>query len=115
VEEDGSIFISAVDMEACLAAKRMIDNIVFEPEEGALYYGKVTRVIPIGAFVELVPGKEGMIHIKDLEFKRTEKVEDVLNVGDMTWVKFLGVDERGRLNLSRKDAIREREMQGLKD
>ncbi len=115
VEEDGSIYISSQDIEACRAAKRMIENIGFEPEVGALYYGRVTRVIPIGAFVELVPGKEGMVHIKDLEFKRTEKVEDVLNVGDMTWVKFLGVDDRGRLNLSRKDAIKEREKQGLKD
>ena len=91
----------------------MIQNIVFVPETGALYYGKVTRVIPIGAFVELVPGKEGMVHIKDLEFKRTEKVEDVLNVGDMTWVKCMGTDDRGRLNFSRKDAIREREKAGL--
>lgn len=109
VEEDGSIYISSIDIEACRKAKQMIENIVFEPVVGALYYGKVTRIIPIGAFVELVPGKEGMVHIKDLEFKRTEKVEDVLNVGDMTWVKFLGVDDRGRLNLSRKEALRDRE------
>jgi polyribonucleotide nucleotidyltransferase len=109
VEEDGSIYISAIDIEACRKAKTMIENIVFVPEVGALYYGKVTRIIPIGAFVELVPGKEGMVHIKDLEFKRTEKVEDVLNVGDMTWVKYLGVDDRGRMNLSRKDALKDRE------
>ncbi len=113
VEDDGSIFVSAQDIECCRAAIRMIQNIVFVPETGALYYGKVTRVIPIGAFVELVPGKEGMVHIKDLEFKRTEKVEDVLNVGDMTWVKCMGTDDRGRLNFSRKDAIREREKAGL--
>ena len=88
---------------------------MFEPEVGKLYYGKVVRIIPIGAFVELVPGKDGMVHIKDLEFKRTEKVEDVLNIGDMTWVKVTGIDERGRVNLSRKDALREREKLGLLD
>ncbi|MEG1491843.1 MAG: S1 RNA-binding domain-containing protein, partial [Oscillospiraceae bacterium] len=76
---------------------------------------KVVRIIPIGAFVEMVPGKDGMCHIKDLEFKRTEKVEDVVNVGDMTWVKVVEVDERGRVNLSRKDAMKEREAQGLTD
>ena len=115
VEEDGMVYFSSLDIENCKKAMQMVESIVFVPETGALYYGKVTRIIPIGAFVELVPGKEGMVHIKDLEFKRTEKVEDVLNVGDMTWVKCLGVDERGRLNLSRKDAYREREQQGLKD
>ncbi len=115
IEEDGSIYISSSDIEACRKAKQMVENIIFEPEAGAMYYGKVTKIIPIGAFVELVPGKEGMVHIKDLEFKRTEKVEDVLNVGDYTWVKFMGVDDRGRLNFSRKDALREREQKGLKD
>ncbi|MBQ8930034.1 MAG: polyribonucleotide nucleotidyltransferase [Oscillospiraceae bacterium] len=115
IEEDGSVFISAVDIEACRAAKATIDAIVFVPEIGELYYGKVVRIIPAGAFVELAPGKDGMIRIKDLEFKRTEKVEDVLNVGDMTWVKVMEIDDRGRVNLSRKDAIREREHMGLKD
>jgi len=113
IEDDGSIFISHQDIEACRAAKRTIDNIVFVPEVGKLYFGQCVRVIPIGAFVELVPGKDAMCHIKDLEFKRTEKVEDVLNVGDYTWVKFLGVDDRGRWNISRKDAIKEREAAGL--
>ena len=115
IEDDGSIFIASESIEACRATKQTIDNIVFEPEVGALYYGKVVRIIPIGAFVELVPGKDGMVHIKDLEFKRTEKVEDVLNIGDMTWVKVTEIDERGRVNLSRKDAIREREKLGLID
>ncbi len=113
IEDDGSIFIASEDIEACRTAKKTIDNIVFEPEVGALYYGKCVRIIPIGAFVELVPGKDGMVHIKDLEFKRTEKVEDVLNVGDWTWVKVSEIDDRGRVNLSRKDAIREREQAGL--
>ena len=89
---------------------------MFEPEIGALYYGKVSNIrSDFGAWVELAPGKDGLVKIKDLEFKRTEKVEDVLNVGDMTWVKCLGVDERGRLNLSRKEAYRERERLGLKE
>ena len=108
IDDDGSIFIASEDIEACRAARQTIENIVFEPEVGALYYGKVVRIIPIGAFIELAPGKDGMCHIKDLEFKRTEKVEDVLNVGDMTWVKVTEIDDRGRVNLSRKEALKER-------
>ena len=108
IDDDGSVFIASEDIEACRAARTIIENIVFEPEVGALYYGKVVRIIPIGAFIELAPGKDGMCHIKDLEFKRTEKVEDVLNVGDMTWVKVTEIDDRGRVNLSRKEALKER-------
>ena len=115
IEDSGNIYIASADIEACRAARKTIEDIVFEPEVGKLYYGKVVRIIPIGAFVELAPGKDGMIHIKDLEFKRTEKVEDVLNIGDMTWVKVTEIDDRGRVNLSRKDAIKEREAMGLKD
>ena len=108
IDDDGSVFIASEDIEACRAARQTIENIVFEPEVGALYYGNVVRIIPIGAFIELAPGKDGMCHIKDLEFKRTEKVEDVLNVGDMTWVKVTEIDDRGRVNLSRKEALKER-------
>ena len=108
IDDDGSIFIASEDIEACRAARTTIENIVFEPEVGALYYGKVVSIIPIGAFIELAPGKDGMCHIKDLEFKRTEKVEDVLNIGDMTWVKVTEIDDRGRVNLSRKEALKER-------
>ena len=115
IEDDGSVFISAVDIEACRAAKQTIDNIVFEPEVGALYYGQVVRILPIGAFVELAPGKDGMIHISKLENRRVAKVEDVLNVGDWTWVKVTEIDDRGRVNLSRKDALRERREMGLTD
>ena len=82
---------------------------------GKLYYGKVVRIIPIGAFVELVPGKDGMVHISKLENYRVEKVEDVVKEGDMTWVKVTEIDDRGRINLSRKDAIKERKLQGLTD
>ena len=107
IDDDGSIFISAVDASSCKAAKAAIDNICFVPEVGKLYYGKVVRIIPIGAFVELAPGKDGMIHISKLENHRVEKVEDVLNVGDMTWVKVTDIDEKGRVNLSRRDALKE--------
>ena len=107
IDDDGSIFLSAVDASSCKAAKAAIDNICFVPEVGKLYYGKVVRIIPIGAFVELVPGKDGMIHISKLENHRVEKVEDVLNVGDMTWVKVTDIDEKGRVNLSRRDALKE--------
>ena len=105
IEDDGSVFISAVDKNAIAAAKAIIDGIVFEPEAGAVYEGVVTRIIPIGAFVEFAPGKEGLVHISKLDTKRTEKVEDVCEVGDRMRVKFLGTDEKGRMNLSRKDAL----------
>ena len=83
------------------------EDIVFEPEAGAIYEGKVVRIISnLGAFIEIKPGKDAMCHIKDLEFKRTEKVEDVLKLGDVTPVKFLGIDEKGRWNVSRKEALK---------
>lgn len=105
IEEDGSIYISSYDKDAIEAARAIIGGIVFEPEVGAIYTGRVTRIIPIGAFVEFAPGKEGMVHISKLDKKRTEKVEDVCNVGDIMLVKYLGTDERGRINLSRRDAM----------
>ncbi len=105
IEDDGSVFIAAVNRDGGLAAEAMIKAIVFEPEVGAVYTGPVTRIIPIGAFVEFAPGKEGMVHISKLDFKRVEKVEDVCAVGDMMTVKYLGTDEKGRMNLSRKDAL----------
>ena len=105
IEDDGSVFISGIDMNGIEAARAIIAGIVFEPEVGAIYTGRVTRVIPIGAFVEFAPGKEGMVHISKLDNKRTEKVEDVCNVGDEIRVKYLGTDEKGRMNLSRKDAL----------
>ncbi len=107
IEDDGSVFISAVDSAAAYAAKKMIDDICFVPEVGKLYYGKVVRILPIGAFVELAPGKDGLVHISKLENRRVEKVEDVLNIGDMTWVKVMEIDEKGRVNLSRRDAMKE--------
>ena len=107
IEEDGSIFILAVNKEDAYVAKGIIDAIVFEPVEGCCYTGTGTRIIPIGAFVEIAPGKEGLVHISKLDTKRVENVEDVVSVGDKITVKFLGMDEKGRINLSRKDALKE--------
>ncbi len=105
IEDDGTVYILAVNSAAANEAKGIIDAIVFEPVEGCCYTGTVTRIIPIGAFVEIAPGKEGLVHISKLDFKRVEKVEDVVDVGDKITVKFLGFDEKGRINLSRKDAL----------
>ncbi len=104
IEDDGTVHIAAVDRAAADMAKAIIDAIVFEPEVGETYEGTVTRIIPIGAFVEYAPGKEGMVHISKLQKERTEKVEDVVNVGDTVRVKYLGTDEKGRQNLSMRDA-----------
>jgi polyribonucleotide nucleotidyltransferase len=115
IEDDGSVFISAPDKASCDAAKKTIETIVFVPEVGALYFGKVVRILNFGAFVELAPGKDGMVHISKLAEHRVEKVEDVVNVGDMIWVKVTEIDEKGRVNLSHKDALREiRAKQGIK-
>ncbi len=107
IEDDGTVYILAVNTDAAKEAKGIIDAIVFEPVEGCCYTGTVTRIIPIGAFVEIAPGKEGLVHISKLDHKRVEKVEDVVSVGDKITVKFLGMDEKGRINLSRKDALSE--------
>ncbi|MCQ2432493.1 MAG: polyribonucleotide nucleotidyltransferase [Clostridia bacterium] len=105
IEEDGTIFISAVSKDSIKMAKSMIEELIFEPIAGAIYKGVVTRVIPIGAFVEIAPKCEGLVHISKLDNRRVEKVEDVCNVGDELLVKVLGVDEKGRLNLSHKECI----------
>jgi polyribonucleotide nucleotidyltransferase len=107
IEETGEIFISGPDAAACDAAKKAIETIVFVPEVGALYFGKVVRILKFGAFVELAPGKDGMVHISKLSDHRIARVEDAVNVGDMIWVKVTDIDEKGRVNLSHIDAIRE--------
>ncbi len=115
IEEDGTIHIASPNAEACEVARKMIETIVFVPEVGQLYYGKVVRIMPFGAFVELAPGKDGMVHISKLSERRVEKCEDVVNIGDMIWVKVTEIDEKGRVNLSYKDALREMEQNpGLK-
>ena len=107
IEDDGTIYISAVNRDSAYAAQEIIAGIVFEPAVGAIYEGKVTRIIPIGAFVEFAPGKEGMVHISKIAKERIEKVEDKVEVGQTVRIKFLGTDEKGRMNLSMKDAIAE--------
>ena len=107
INDDGSIFIAGVDAASCDAAKKCIDDIVFVPEVGSLYYGRVVRLMTFGAFVELAPGKDGLVHISKLADHRIEKVEDACKIGDMMWVKVTDIDEKGRVNLSHKDAVRE--------
>ncbi len=106
IEDDGSVFIAAVDKENGYKALNIINAIVNDPEPGDLFIGKVTRILSnVGAFVEIAPGKEGMVHISKLDKKRVAKVEDVVSVGDEIKVMSLGIDEKGRLNFSRKDAL----------
>ena len=107
IEDDGTIHIASPDAASCDTAKKMIETIVFVPEVGGLYYGKVVRILQFGAFVELAPGKDGLVHISKLADKRIEKVEDVVNIGDMIWVKVTDIDDKGRVNLSYKDALKE--------
>ena len=105
IEDDGTVFIAAVDKNAGLKAKSIIEAIVFDPEVGATFVGKVTRLMTFGAFVEIAPGKEGLVHISKLAKERVEKVEDVVSVGDEIKVKVIEIDDKGRINLSRKDAL----------
>ena len=105
VEEDGHVYISGLDLQKCQRALDIVDTIVNDPEPGSYYNGRVTRLMDFGAFVEIAPGKEGLVHISRLDVKRTEKVTDVVNVGDIVKVKVLEIDDKGRLNLSRRDAL----------
>ena len=105
VEEDGNVFISGIDLDNCNRALSIINTIVNDPEIGAIYKGRVTRLMSFGAFVEIAPGKEGLVHISKLENHRVEKVEDVVSVGDDIVVKVTEIDNQGRINLSRKDAL----------
>ncbi len=107
IDDDGTIHIASPDADSCAIAKKCIDDIVFVPEVGQLYYGRVVRLMTFGAFVELAPGKDGLVHISKLADKRIEKVEDACKVGDMMWVKVTEIDEKGRVNLSHKDAMKE--------
>ncbi len=109
IEEDGRVYISGVDTEKCEGAMNIVKLIATDPEIGAFYNGIVTRVMNFGAFVEIAPGKEGLVHISRLDVKRTERVEDVVNVGDSIIVKCIEIDDQGRINLSRRDALIELE------
>lgn len=112
IDEDGTVFISGLDTDNCKRALTIVDTIAKDPEPGAIYKGKVTRIMDFGAFVEIAPGKEGLCHISQLDVKRTEKVTDVVNSGDIIMVKVLEIDDKGRLNLSRREALIE--VEGLK-
>ena len=105
VEEDGRVFISAVDADDARRAIGTIKTIVEDPEIGAIYKGRVTRLMNFGAFVEIAPGKEGLVHISKLDDHRVERVEDVVAVGDPVFVMVTDIDQQGRINLSRRDAL----------
>jgi len=107
IEDDGSVFILTNDAEAGNKALSIVEGIVAEPEVGKIYTGKVVKIIEIGAFVEFLPGREGLVHISKLENRRVAKVEDVVSEGDEIKVKLMEVDRQGRFNLSRKDALNE--------
>ena len=109
IEEDGRVYVSGIDAEKCEGAVNVVKLIATDPEVGAFYNGVVTRLMSFGAFVEIAPGKEGLVHISRLDVKRTEKVEDVVNVGDSIIVKCIEIDDQGRINLSRRDALIELE------
>ncbi len=105
IEEDGRVFISGTDVDNCKKALNIIKSIVTDPEVGAIYKGKVTRLMDFGAFIEISPGREGLCHISQLNSKRTEKVTDVVNIGDEVLVKVTEIYDKGRINLSRKAAL----------
>ncbi len=105
VNDEGQVFVSALDYDDAQRAIFMVETIANDPEVGAIYKGVVTRLMSFGAFVEIAPGKEGLVHISRLDVKRTEKVEDVVTVGDEIIVKVLEIDDQGRINLSRRDAL----------
>ncbi|WP_027701704.1 polyribonucleotide nucleotidyltransferase [Metaclostridioides mangenotii] len=102
IEQTGEVFISGIEAEMIAKAQELINNIVVEPEVGQVYKGKVSRIMNFGAFVEILPGKEGLLHISHIAHERVAKVEDVLNIGDEVEVKVTEIDEKGRVNLSRK-------------
>ena len=105
IEDDGHCYVAGIVIEKCRRAMDIIDTIVNDPEPGSYYSGRVTRIMDFGAFVEIAPGKEGLVHISQLDIKRTENVTDVVNVGDIVKVKVLEIDDKGRLNLSRREAL----------
>ena len=105
INDDGDVFVAGTDSDGVRRALSIIETIVNDPEIGAIYKGRVTRLMNFGAFVELAPGKEGMVHISKLDMGRVEKVEDVVAVGDEVIVKVTDIDQQGRINLSRRDAL----------
>jgi polyribonucleotide nucleotidyltransferase len=111
IDDDGTVHIFAVDEEAMAIALREVHGVTAEAEEGKIYDGTVTGVKEFGAFVEILPGRDGLVHISELADRRIERVEDVCKIGDQMWVKCIGVDDRGRVKLSRRQAMREMDQQ----
>lgn len=105
INDDGNVFISGIDLDNAKKALQIVDTIANDPEIGAIYKGKVVRIMNFGAFVEIAPGKDGLVHISKLDKQRVEKVEDVVSIGDEIVVKVMEIDSQGRINLSRKDAL----------
>ena len=105
INDDGNVFISGVSSEGVNKALQIVHTIANDPEVGAIYKGKVVRIMDFGAFVEIAPGKDGLVHISKLDKSRVEKVEDVVSIGDEIVVKVVEIDRQGRINLSRKDAL----------
>lgn len=105
INDDGNVFISGIDMDNAKKALQIVETIANDPEIGAIYKGKVVRIMNFGAFVEIAPGKDGLVHISKLDKQRVEKVEDVVSIGDEIVVKVMEIDSQGRINLSRKDAL----------
>jgi polyribonucleotide nucleotidyltransferase len=105
ISEDGNVFVSGIDMDNCNKAIAIVNTIAAGPEVGAIYKGKVVRIMSFGAFVEIAPGKDGLVHVSKLDKNRVENVEDVVSIGDEIVVKVIEIDKQGRINLSRKDAL----------
>jgi polyribonucleotide nucleotidyltransferase len=108
IEDDGTVCIAATNPDSLNAAKEWVESLVAEAEVGKLYHGTVTRLMNFGAFVEILPGKEGLVHISQLGPERYHRVEDAVKVGDKVWVKVVEIDDLGRVNLSRRKAMEER-------
>ena len=108
IEEDGHVYIATPDEEAALKAKRWVEALTRDVEVGETYLGKVTRLMNFGAFVEVLPGKEGLVHVSQLALTRVEKPEDVVKEGDEIMVKVTEIDNKGRINLSRKAVLLEK-------
>ncbi|AYD40077.1 polyribonucleotide nucleotidyltransferase [Clostridium fermenticellae] len=115
IKEDGRIFVMAEDSVGAKRALKIIEDLTREVKAGEIYLGKVTKITNFGAFVEILPGKEGLVHISKLDFSRVNKVEDVVSVGDEILVKVTEIDNQGRINLSRKDAIKDSEDKNSKE
>jgi len=115
IKEDGKIFVMSDDSVCAKRALKIIDDLTREVKVGEIYLGKVTKITTFGAFVEILPGKEGLVHISKLDFARVNKVEDIVSVGDEILVKVTEIDNQGRVNLSRKDAIKDSEEKDSKE